>query len=534
MELEQCAGTTRLYACADTNNCETVLPSAHSWGYFADEWQSCVHSWDPKRPRDNCMTTVNHRPTITLPQRVGNYFLTTNGTGKFELRVQSTVHGNRASPMVVYAGRQTVESARITVDDVTGNTVSLKWQQARVLMPGSYDPIDAAYMSYTAYIFDTKAADEALATLATKQGIQNVRLTTACGLSYAASVLPAAALQVTRAVLKPAEQGTAYMSYTFDRLAVSSSYRVVLVATCDSNCFRQLSKVINDPKVTVSCNGGAGDCKPQSTVYLTQDFRTTDSADDVASHDDETSSGTQDSWVHGLLLFSYAVMWIILIMAVGISGYWLKNNWQETREWVTAALSGASSTAARWGGGDSEHGGEDGFRSSHGLTETRPTAPRPAAQSKSFFDFSALSSVGSARSTSSGSGKASGGGASSGKKGRDGQDGVELENYKYDPPSIASSGDRRVGAYDPIDFRSSEQGSSTVANIGEAIGSTASKLYGAASSALSSPKIDAWNPLHKQQAAPPAATSGYSSLPVTAPAATPTHTIGDVDDELTL
>ena len=58
-------------------------------------------------------------------------------------------------------------------------------------------------------------------------------------------------------------------------------------------------------------------------------------------------------------------------------------------------------------------------------------------------------------------------------------------------------------------------------------------------SALSSvPSIDAWNPLHTKSApsAPTpgraGATVGYS--PVTAQAAAPTHTINDVDDELTL
>ena len=129
---------------------------------------------------------------------------------------------------------------------------------------------------------------------------------------------------------------------------------------------------------------------------------------------------------------------------------------------------------------------------------------------------------------------------------------MELENYKYAPPSIGSSSSsaRANVPYDPIDFRQPEQSQSqansssvSVANISEAIGSTASKLYGAASSAISTAQnIDAWSPLHKQtqrtsssaparSGVPGSAHSTYSSLPTSATA--PPANNG-VDDELTL
>lgn len=515
VELEQCAGTTKLYACADTNNCEHVLPSTHSWGYFADETQSCVHSWDPRITRDTCVSAALRRPSITLPQRVGNYFLMTNGTGKFELRVQSTVGGKRAAPTVTFAGRQSAESGLLEVQKVTGNTVTLQWQQARVLMPGALSPLDARYMTYTAYVFDLTATNTALKTLATKQGIENVRLTSACGLNYASEILPSKAVQVLRVTPKVTEQGTAFMSQTFDHLAISTSYRIVVVASCDSNCLRQLSKVTYDPRITVSCSDSSGDCKPQSMVYLTQDITTADLPDNTP-HDTDDTSSSSDGWVQGLLNFSFAVLIILIILAIGISGYWLKNNWQETIEWVIATWNGTGrATGVEWAGSDSEHGDDScaSARSSHGLTQSNSTSGASTQSKRGFPGFSTLSQVGTSMSKITGGGN---------RKAKDGQDGVELEDFKYAPPSIASSGNR-TEAYDPIDFRN-DAPSSPAGHISSAIGNTASKLYDAASSAF--------NTVPSLVATHVSTTAGYSSL--TTQAAAPTHTINDVDDELTL
>ncbi len=533
VELEQCAGTTKLYACADTNNCEHVLPSTHSWGYFADETQTCIHSWDPRITRDTCVSAVHRRPTITLPQRVGNYFLMTNGTGKFELRVQSTVGGQRAAPTVTFAGRQSAESGLLEVQKVTGNTVSLQWQQARVLMPGALSPMDARYMTYTAYVFDLSATTAALKTLETKQGVENVRLTSACGLSYASEVLPSKVVKVVRVTPKTTEQGTAFMSQTFDGLTISTKYRIVVVANCDSSCLRQLSKVTNDPRVTVSCSDSSGDCKPQSMVYLTQDITTADITDNTP-HDTDDTSNSSDGWVQGLLNFSFAVMIILIIIVIGIATYYLKNNWQETQDWVIATWNGTGSARSNdWAGSDSEHGDDNGAnaRSTHGLTHSSAASASSTTQtSRGYFGLSSLPQVGSSVSKMVSSGS---------RKAKDSQDGVELENFKYSPPSTAASaGEIRTKAYDPIDFRS-ETVSGAAGQLGEVIGNTASKLYGAASSALSNvPSIDAWNPLHTQSApsAPSvgraSATAGYSAM--TAQDAAPMHTINNVDDELTL
>uniref|UniRef100_A0A7S3HII6 Uncharacterized protein n=1 Tax=Spumella elongata TaxID=89044 RepID=A0A7S3HII6_9STRA len=393
-------------------------------------------------------------------------------------------------------------------------------------MPGALSPMDARLMTYTAYVFDLSATTTALKTLETKQGVENVRLTSACGLSYASEVLPSKAIKVVPISLKTTEQGTAFMSQTFEGLTISTKYRIVVVASCDSACLRQLSKVNNDPRVTISCSDSSGDCKPQNMVYLTQDITTADIADKNTPHDTDDTSNSSDGWVQGLLNFSFAVMIILIIVAIGIAAYFLKNNWQETQDWVIATWNGTGGVRSNdWAGSDSEHGDDSAAnaRSTHGLTHSSS-----APASGGLFGFSSLPQVGSSVSKMVGSGS---------RKGKDGQDGVELENFKYSPPSAAAS-EIRAKAYDPIDFRG-DAASGAAGHLGEVIGSTASKLYGAASNALSSvPSIDAWNPLHPQSApsAPTTgragATVGYS--PVTAQAAAPTHTINDVDDELTL
>jgi hypothetical protein len=481
VELEQCSGTTTLFACADDNHCASVLPTPGSWGYFADSKQSCSHSWD--YGRDTCVSAVRNKPSLTLPQRVGNYFLMANGTGKFELKVQSTTNRVKTSPQVVFVGSQSLEASYLTVKAVAGNSVTVQWQQARVLLPGSYTPLDAAYMVYASYIFDARATDAALAELAEKQGVRDLRFSSACGLSYASQVLPAPAVFLDRTKVEASQQGADLMTHTFEGLNPDTFYRIVLVATCDSACLRQLSKVTTDPRVVVSCNDKAGDCRPQSVVYSMATFTTAATGDNT--HDDDNSSDNS-SFLGGLVTFSIAVMVVLSIALVGVGAYWVKNNHTEVTTWLSSLGGHGGNRGPTWAGEDTDHGGEH-VRSSHGLTH-------PAAQpgSRQFSGFSALPKVGF------------------GKKAQTGpaNEGVELENLSYAPPSISG---RTTVADDPIDFRGGAE------SVGTAIGNVASKLYSAASSAYSTTiaatQPAARNPMHPQRPPRSAARAGYAAPP---------------------
>ena len=496
VELEQCAGLTSLYACADSGHCANAVPTQQSWGYFSDETQTCVHSWEPWG-RDTCISVVRNRPSLSLPQRLGNYFLMANGSGKFEMRVQTTVGGVKVAPQVVFAGMQSVDSARVKVLDVTGNTVRMQWQQARVLMPGLYIPLEADYMTYSAYIFDAKLTDAALRTLQISQGVENVRLSTLCGLNYAVEVLPVNAVKVERAKLKSVDQGADFMTDTFEGLSVNTQYRLVLVAACDSTCLRQLSKVTNNPRISISCNDKAGDCKPQSVVYISGSFTTAATADDV-SHDDVPSSGG-NSYVESLINFSIVVMVLLGIALIGVVAYWLKYNGKETWAVASAWLHnniGGGGTGASWEG--EGRADMNSARSSHGLVSSDSSS----TTNRQFSGLSALSKVKFGKGNKADSSNSSN------------QEGVELETLSYAPPSISGrdnrSSDRRpLTAMDPIDFR----GGSTVESVSEAMSGAAARIYSTVAGTT------AVNPVHSAlQEKRRTSTAEYVGLPTIAAA----------------
>lgn len=75
IEIEQCVGHTKLYACADNNQCENLLPTISSYGYYSDNAMTCIRTSSDKNKKDICYPITNNKPTITLPQKLGYYSL---------------------------------------------------------------------------------------------------------------------------------------------------------------------------------------------------------------------------------------------------------------------------------------------------------------------------------------------------------------------------------------------------------------------------------------------------------------------------
>jgi hypothetical protein len=285
---------------------------------------------------------------------------------------------------------------------------------------------------------------------------------------------------------------------------VKTYYRVVILATCDAACLRQVSKVTNNPRITMSCMDKAGDCRPQSVVYTAATFTTGDHPDDWAHDDDGGAHPGDDSYVRSLINFSIVVMVLLGIAMVGVVGYWMKYSPDDLRTFCVGLLQrGASTTrAADWESDDSDAGAT----STHGLTRSTGSSTRGSNPGRTFSGFSALPKVNGAK-------KSDRGGCTQ-------QEGVELESLAYAPPSIASKG--RTLSAEPIDFRGNT--ASAVGAVGEALSGAANKLYSAASSAYSATSTvarpTAHNPLHGASVRSSAA-AGYSALPSAAGATDP-------------
>jgi hypothetical protein len=138
--LEQCVGSSMLYACAGGGGgpgaCKDVLPSSKAWGWRVGSSQTCSLTGS----KQQCAAGSE----VSLPRlKGGSYFLSTasdeaNGGGgdtRFELQV---IDDLSSLPLLVLPGSgagsrgsaNPVESAPVT------GGVKLTWQTTSVLMPG--------------------------------------------------------------------------------------------------------------------------------------------------------------------------------------------------------------------------------------------------------------------------------------------------------------------------------------------------------------------------------------------------------------
>jgi len=122
VELEQCLGHTTLLACPDDSSCSAIVATRDSWAYYSDDVRTCSHSFAKKR--DFCSPTAL-APTLLLPQRAGNYFVTALGPGVFTLRVsEMDSNGRTRAPRVVLTGLQTATASQVTNPNLDGSTHS--------------------------------------------------------------------------------------------------------------------------------------------------------------------------------------------------------------------------------------------------------------------------------------------------------------------------------------------------------------------------------------------------------------------------
>eukprot|EP01038_Epipyxis_sp_PR26KG_P008213 gene8213-11113_t len=275
IQLEQCSGDTALMACAENSiNCEAALPTPSNWDYFSNKMQYCLATGNARK-KITCKPNDYHKTMLILPAKeaLGNYYLMANGTGKFMMTIEATrFGGKRLSPSLVYAGiNYDVTGSIVEMIQVTGNTVTLKWRQAQVIIPGLKSPVFAYGMRYLAYIIDKNA----LISLETSDSKHNnIYYSTNCGLILAAETYDSA-IDITPAIVNPSQSQQDFMQHLFVGLKNNKQYRIIINAICDSSCLRQLSKTLSSSQITplISCNEKQ-DCKSQNIVYSSIDILT--------------------------------------------------------------------------------------------------------------------------------------------------------------------------------------------------------------------------------------------------------------------
>jgi hypothetical protein len=261
------------------------------------------------------------------------------------------------------------------VSTVSGNSVTLKYHSSQVLVPGVVSPIFAAGMSYKAYIFDTTALSWSKNTM--KQ-LSNVRLNTVCGLAYASSLLTSG-LQVVPISLGPMDGEKIMLEHSFHTLLQPNhEYNVVMVATCDSNCLRKVTKLFDSRQrasAYTSCSDSSSDeCRAQSFIYTAVQFATASKADTDAAGDDVPSTDSSSSGGYKYTMVVLSVIFVLLAVAAcaGVFYYYRNIITGKDVEYEVTMDSSSSGKVEMTGSGSPFHSGSSDRTGSLSFPSDRP------------------------------------------------------------------------------------------------------------------------------------------------------------------
>jgi len=189
-------------------------------------------------------------------------------------------------------------------------------------MPGLGYPLQADYMSYAAYVINREAISSSDRINA------SVNYNSMCGISnLVENELRPSDFTLSRIRVTAATQGAESITYKLMKLRVSTNYRVIVIATCDTLCLQQLSKQHDDPQLLLSCiptQVGAG-CKSQSLVYAYLDVTTGDTSDMSDIDNNEDSNGTRN-YTQDFISLSIVIIAVVVIIIFATSMHWMKYN----------------------------------------------------------------------------------------------------------------------------------------------------------------------------------------------------------------
>lgn len=250
VQLEQCSGESTLVACDET--CETLLPTKKDYTYFSDAKQTCKRGSDGKT---TCSTNAAGVPTLALPEDVERtYFMGVDGHGSYQMKLLTTTGGVVTTPTLTADNKDAQPVIEVVKKD--DSSVTLAWSHAAVKFPGMDKPVRSNKLAYTVYVIDTTQVDQEKAQQAAAV------LTTGCGLEYFASTQASAVRSVR---LNPSSTTSTRIEQNFAGLKPATSYQFQIVASCDAECLRQLSRT-SASGAKISCDG-AQPCATETMVY---------------------------------------------------------------------------------------------------------------------------------------------------------------------------------------------------------------------------------------------------------------------------
>lgn len=269
------------WLCSESDHCADSVPGPADWAYRLSSNQIT------SRSGDNTPASTPGIPSVTLPAADGNTFMRVNGTGAFEIHVKSTIDGLDQSPTLVSVrGPAQVEIGAISSDEFAAS-----WPLVAALHPARAVPSPASLALYTVYVYEV--------TLAV--------MLTPCGLRYAKANYPDRVFELTTSPTA-AEVSSAQMRRKIPGLARHTAYHATVLASCDSNCLRQVAKTVGG-SVCLDKTG----CETQHLVY---------SAAAASTASSSSSTPTSSSFQTQLFAAGLVAIVAVVIVLASLVYYW--------------------------------------------------------------------------------------------------------------------------------------------------------------------------------------------------------------------
>ena len=112
-----------------------------------------------------------------------------------------------------------------------------------------------------------------------------------------------------------------YFTTTIGNLSPNTKYSLIILASCDSDCLRQVSKISPSHNSFPSCDGSSGDCRQQYLIFSEAFFNTMNFPSDPTSDNTVVSS---DSFVHRVISITVSILIIVGIVLSIAAAYWWK------------------------------------------------------------------------------------------------------------------------------------------------------------------------------------------------------------------
>jgi hypothetical protein len=230
-----------------------------------------------------------------------------NGSGEYNLKVQNTRGGAAQAPILVLAGFREDPSMKQVVVTQGAKSMMASWHRSLIVFPGFKTAVFSTEVKYSVLAINMDYFTNSMMHIWRKLHFDSV-----CGLEYLLIAVPSAVKYFRVPSPPDGEDGVdgSPITTSLRGLIPGTNYKIVVWATCDEQCLKQVSKG-GSKSSKISCTETTR-CQPINFIYSSTSVKTSG----TVSSDDESEIAT-DSLMNEIVSVAFMIVaGIILLLLV--------------------------------------------------------------------------------------------------------------------------------------------------------------------------------------------------------------------------